>query len=486
MSKSVKKNYVFNVSYQLLTILAPLITTPYISRTVGAKGLGAISFTNSIVSYLIIVATIGMGVYSSRQIAYYQKSREKQTQLFSELLSIKIILLIPALILLMAIIIFAKQYRLLFVIQAGYLLANTFTIDWLYAGNEDFVVTVTRNFVVKIISIVLIFAFVKKTSDLYLYAIILVGSNFLGTISLWIDLKKHVDCFKFSLNNMSYHLKGALSLFSVQIAGSVYLYLDKTMIGMLSSDISENGYYEQAQKIVRLSITLITSLSTVMLPRIANAYKENNNKAIEKDMQNSLKYVFFIGLPMTLGLIACADNIVPWFLGDEFLKCRELLKVFAPVILFNSIYNILGYQYLLAIKKERLVTYIVGLGAILNVIMNILLIPQYGSLGASWASLMAELLVASIMFIIIQKKISFPQIKRYAIKCFIGSLIMFMIVYGFSHMVSAGILQTILLILIGIVTYVLMMYLLKEDYILTNFKRIITKIFNRKSNRNTN
>lgn len=479
MKKSIKCNYFFNIAYQLLVIIVPLITTPYVSRIIGAEGIGAISYTNSIISYLILMGSLGMGAYSSRQIAYYQFDKEKQSEIFSELFSVKLLLMLPAFSLLMVIAMLSDAYRILYFIQIGYLISDAITIDWLYTGNEDFEVTITRSFIIKLISVFLIFILVKDAGDLYIYAGILTGAYLLSGISLWIGCKRYVSNIKFSLKNMRKHLQGALAIFSVQIASSMYLYLDKTMIGLLADSIAENGYYEQTQKIVRLSITIITSLSTVMLPRIANAYKENNTEAIRVYMENSLKFAFFMGIPMTFGLIGCSDNIVPWFLGAEFDECRLLLKIFAPVILFNSIYNVIGYQYLLAIKEEKKVTMIVSVGACCNFALNLIMIPYMRATGAALASLCAEMVVALLMILYIRRNMQFDNMKKYILKCLIAATIMYVLIVVLEGMVEPGFGQTLFLLIVGIVCYFFFMTILRENYILGMVRGMVLKLHER-------
>ena len=236
--KSIKKNYIFNVAYQILTILTPLITAPYLSRVLQPDGIGRVSFAESIVSYFSLVAVMGISSYGQREISYVQNDVAKHSEVFW---NAKILGFCTAGITIVIYIIFSllqKENATLYLILTLNLVANFFDITWFFQGMEDFAKTVTRNAIVKIMQICYIFLFVKDKTDLPLYV---------------------------------------LSLFIPSVAIQIYTVLDKTMIGVITGSEYENGYYEQAMKISKMLLVLVTSLSTVMVPRIGHLF-ENNKK----------------------------------------------------------------------------------------------------------------------------------------------------------------------------------------------------------------
>lgn len=473
---SVKKNYILNTFYQILSIITPLITTPYISRVIGAAGIGKFSYTNSIVSYLVLFGSLGLTAYASRQMAFMQNDREAQTRFFNEVMTLKVFLIIPEIIILIVMVFSSENYRWLFLVEGLYLVDAVLNIDWLYVGNENFLATVIRSICVKIASVICIFLFVKKEEDLLIYVLILCASNLTGAIMLWLGISKYIDRLYISYNGITNHLKGGISIFLIQISWSMYTYLDKVMIGLLQTDINQNGYYEQSQKIIVLSTTIVSSLSTVMLPRISNAFINNQKSEINRYMNGTMKFAICIGMALTVGLIACSDNIVPWFFGSQFMECISLLKILAPIILFSSLYNILGYQYLLGTKQEKLMTLSIIVGAFVNVLLNVIMIPKTGAYGASVASLIAEIIIVLIQFVFVSKQVSFLDLRIYIFKCFIACLVMYLMLTSVSRNISSGILQTWIMIASGAIIYFLSLMIVRENFLT---KVITEKLFRR-------
>ena len=270
--KNIKLNYVYNLIYQVLILILPLITTPYLSRILGAENIGIYGFTLSISSYFILFGSLGISMYGQREIAYVQDDVVKRTKTFYEILFVRFITMFISMVLFALFFCvkgnFVVYYRLLLL----ELVANSLDISWFFQGMEEFKKTVSRNLVVKILSVVCIFAFVKEASDLYIYFIIYVLSLLIGNLSLWLYLPKFIKNCKLSDINMKRHLLPIISMFVPQIAIQIYTVLDKTMIGVILNDMVEVGYYEQAQKIVKIILSVVTAMGIVMVPRISNLY----------------------------------------------------------------------------------------------------------------------------------------------------------------------------------------------------------------------
>lgn len=461
----IKRNYIFNTLYQVLSILSPIVTAPYVSRVLGASAIGAFSYTNSIVSYIVLFATLGLTAYASRQIAFFQGKRKEQTRIFSEVVTLKIILLIPAFFVLILISKFNSDYSRLLLIQGLYLLDVVVNIDWLFIGNEDFLITASRSLIIKIACIILIFILVKSPDDIIIYVLIMAGANLMGGATLWLVKNKYVDKMHLCIGRFKIHLYGGLSLFFIQMAWSIYTYLDKVMIGQLAGDIAENGYYEQAQKIIMLSTTLITSMSTVLLPRISNAFMENDIKEIETCMEKSIRFSLVLGMPMSFGLTACAPNIVPWFFGEGYDKCIYLLQVLSPVILISSLYNMFGYQYLLGTKKEKIMTIIILAGSVVNFTLNLMLIPKHGSVGASVASVLAQTIIVAFQIHYVSRQIRIKSMKSTIVKTMISSGSMYIFLVMLNKRLESGLLQTVFLIVTGALLYFIALVIFKEEFL---------------------
>lgn len=275
---SITKNYIYNLAYQILLIITPIITTPYLSRILGSEKLGVYGYTNSIVSCFILFGGLGITLYAQREIAFVQEDKEKRSTIFWEIIILKFITVITSIIIYYFTCLLNNEYKYFYLIYLIEIIANLIDISWLFQGLEQFKKTISKNTLVRILATISIIVFVKKPEDLYKYILIQAISVLIGNLSLWINLYKYVD--KIKKINIKRHIKPVILLFIPQIALQIYMVLDKTMIGWIVTDKSEVGFYEQAQKIIRLIIAIMTSLSTVMVPRISNMYAKNDKKQI--------------------------------------------------------------------------------------------------------------------------------------------------------------------------------------------------------------
>lgn len=476
--KNLRKNYTYNLIYQIVAIVTPIITAPYISRILGAENIGKYSYTQSIVSYIILLTTLGTTLYAQREIAFYQGDRKNQTKVFAEILIIRFGLGFLGILALLALILFYKQYRILFIIQSVDLLASMICIDWFYSGNEEFKVTMLRNLFIRIFNVVCIFAFVKTADDLYKYVLIIVFGTFLGNVSLWINVRRKLAKIDLSALSFKSHIVGSLSIFMAQISASIYSMLDKTMIGIITNSTFENGYYEQAQKIEKIGLTFVTALGNVLLPRVSKAFSDEDSKAVEHSLYLSFNYMWLIALPLTFGLAAIAPSFVPWFYGAGYEKTIILIQILAFLLVVIGISNIVGIQYLMATKKERLLTFCEIIGAVVNVVLNLILIPRMASVGAAIASVAAESAVAVAAMMFVRKEIHIKKMLFVSWRYVLASIMMYIVIsiMRLSVMYHSTIISTMVLIITGGVVYLVVLILLKEKFLLGNIKSVIKSI----------
>ena len=465
MAKSIKKNYIYNMFFEVLKIIVPLITTPYLSRVLGAEKIGIYSYTLSITTYFILFGSLGVAMYGQREIAYLQDKKHERTKTFFEILIMRGITLGISLIIFYFVFASHGEYSMYYKILILEIIANCIDISWFFQGLEEFKKTVIRNSIVKIISVICIFVFVKNQNDLIKYFFIYVISTFLGNVSLWMYLPRYIEKINIKELKIFKHLKPTIGLFIPQIAIQVYTVLDKTMIGSIIEDKSEVGYYEQAQKIVKLLITVATSLGTVMVPRMANTFANGDHKKLKEYMMKSFQFVLVLALPLMFGTISVARKFVPVFYGAGYDKVIYLLIVISPILLAIGLSNVVGMQYLLPTKKQKEFTISVTLGAIVNVILNAVLINLWKSIGASIATVIAEFTVTGIQFYLARKEISIIEVLKIAKNYFIASLIMFLtsIVIGknIHNPVSSIIIQAIC----GGIVYLVVLIILKDKIV---------------------
>lgn len=469
----IKKNFVYNVFYQILIIILPLITIPYVSRVLGSKGVGIYSYTYSIVYYFMLIALLGINNYGNRTIAKVRDNKEKLSETFMSIYSIQLImsiLMIVAYIIYIAL--FNSRYMFVAIIQIVYLISCIFDFNWFFFGLEKFKLTVIRSTLVKILSLIGIFVFIKTKNDVWLYTLILSLSILISNILLVPFLLKEIKIVKVSFKEIKRHIKPILVLFIPVIAVSLYRIMDKIMLGLLSN-INEVGYYEQADKMVTVPLGIITALGTVMLPRISNLVSKGENQRILEYIKKSVNFMMFLAFPMCFGMIAVSNDFIPIFLGKDFVKTGYLINYISCIIVFTSFANIIRTQYLLPKEKDKIYIISVIGGAIINLICNLIFIPLYASIGACIGTIAAELIVMLYQVYKVKNELPIKKYLKDMIPLFIKALIMFIIILLIKLLPISALYKVLIQIVIGISIYGLLNY----KYILeiTNLKKKVIK-----------
>lgn len=475
MSKSISKNFLYNLLYQIVTLVSPLITVPYVSRILGKEGIGIFSYTNSITQYFILIGTLGIASYGNRQIAYVRDDKNKLSRTFWSICVFKVITTVLSLIFYLSIFSFDYQYGYIFIIQSINILSATLDITWLFTGLEDFKKTVTRNLFMKILCILGVFILVKTRNDLNIYILLMALMNFLGNFIMWLYVPKIVLKVKLNLKEIFSNFKPTVYLFIPQLAVQIYSILDKTQLGILSN-VGEVGLYEQSQKIIRLLLGIITCLSAVMLPRMSNIFANGDTKTMNKYFNVSLKCVTYISIPMAFGLIAISDQFVPWFFGPDFIQVSVLIKVLTPIFFFIGISSVMGNQYLIPTNRIRPYTFSVVLGSVVNLLLNLILIPKYQAVGTCIASVFAEFSVALVQCILLKDCIDIGKFCINLIKYIISGIVMITVIKALTFSLESSILTTMIQVLLGFISYFLMLTMMKEEINLIAIKSILSKI----------
>lgn len=468
------KNYIYNLIYQILVIILPLITIPYLSRVLGAENIGIYGYTVSIVTYFTLIAALGIAKYGQREIAYVQEDVTKRSKVFWELNIIRIVSVILSLIIFFIVFCWNGEYKIYYRILIFELIAVIFDISWFFQGIEEFKKVVIKNSIVKLLSLICIFIFVKTSNDLIIYMFIYIFSILIGNLSFWINLKKYITNVNIKDLEIKKHIKPMISLFIPQIASSVYTVLDKTMLGIFCNNISEVGYYEQSQKIIKVALTFVTTLSFVMLPRISNKYAKRDISKIKKYMIDSFYFDWFLSIPIAIGIMAIAPEFVPWFFGAGYEKIINLLIYSAPIIVFISLSTTIGTQYLVSIEKQNIQTIAVLVGAVVNVCLNVLLISKLNSYGAIISTVIAELIISiiEIGYVLLKKDLNAKDIFVDFYKNIIAGSIMYIIVRYIANYTNISLLGTIIQILSGAFVYLSILKITKSYF----FNEIVVKV----------
>lgn len=448
-----KSNFLYSVGYQLLIIILPLITAPYVSRVLGATNVGIYSYTQAFANYFYLFAMLGVNNYGNRTIAAVRDKKDDLDRTFWEIFSFQSLLAIfVSLIYIMYSVLLLKENRLIYLLQSFYVLSSVFDINWVCFGLEKFKLTTARSTIVRLGMVAATFLFVNNSNDLWKYTFILSFGNFIAALAVWPFVLKHVHFVKPSWSGIKQHIKPNLVLFWPVIAVSLYNIMDKLMLGMFSTK-EEVAFYTYAERITQIPNTLILALDNVIMPRMSNLYAKNNKEQTRSLMDNVMLFAMLMAAAMAFGLAGVAPVFAPWFYGEAFTRCGLFIVMLCPIIVFKGWAGALRTQYIIPAHKDNV--YIISLtsGAIVNLIVNFFLIPRFSGIGAIIGTIAAEFSVAFIQFFMCRKDI---PIKEYIVNglsfCAIG-FVMYLGVHALSSVSGSAVITMGVQIITGAVIY---------------------------------
>lgn len=470
--RSIRKNYIYNLTYQILTLLTPFITTPYATRVLLPAGIGLQSFAFAVSLNFAIFAAMGIETHGMREISYAQDDRKERTRIFWELKALSLITASLWLVLYVILVMFyiKNHYALFFVLTINIIGVAT-NCMWLFWGMEDFGGIVLRQIIGKILDIAFIFIFIKKETDVALYVFGSVFISWVMTLTLWIDVHKYVDWPDIEILKKIKPFKDIkiiISLFIPTIAVQIYTILDKVMLGFLAEGTAESGYYELALRISKMPITIVATLSGVMIPRIGYLFRKNDIGAIHEYMYESFKFAWFVSVPLCFGLIAVSDNFVTWFFGNYYEKVADLLKVSSFLLIIIGLANVSGGQYMIPTGMQKKYTVTVTLGAIVNFTLNLFLIPNFYSDGALIASVAAEFVVFAAQIYFLRKEFNVVKIFMSGVKYIFAGLMMFVALSNFNYKMPLNPLGTMTIILSGALIYFGVLLIMRDGFFISN------------------
>lgn len=469
------KNYLYNAGYQILIMLAPLITVPYISRVLGAHASGINSYTNSWVTFFYLIGQMGITLYGNREIAYHRDNIYERSRTFWGIELLQLFTITGAFVAyILVVILFSTTFQRYFFYQSLWIIAAGLDVSWYFMGLEDFKKTVTRNTLVKLISIAFIFLLIKRESDLGKYILLLGLAQVGGNLTLWPYLKGNVIWVKVSKWHPLKHFYPALLLFIPTITTQIYLVINRLMLGRMSSQASL-GQFDYADRIVKLVLAIVTATGTVMLPHVANKFAKGDVKGVRNSLYNSFDFVSSISIPMMFGVMAVSLKFAPWFLGSEYGPTGILMFIECPIIVFIAWSNVTGTQYLMPINRTREYTASVTIGAVSNIIFNLFLIGLWGANGAALATDLSEFLVSISQLWFIRTTIRRRQLFKGVWKYCVSGLIMFIVVYRINQTIKMTIANLVFEVFLGLIIYFIGIVLLKAQVINTALKFIQEK-----------
>lgn len=461
MDKKVKQNYIYNVLYQLLIIILPLITAPYLSRVIGPTSSGIFSYVYSYVYYFMIFSMLGINNYGNREVAKNRDNKENLSKVFSEIYFIQFLMTFISMLIYITFLIFIDyEFKTIAWIQSIFLISVLFDVNWFFQGLEEFKIIVLRNAFIKIITFIFILLLVKSPNDLWIYTCIMSISTVISQLLIWPFLFKKVTFQKFNLKKSLKHLKKIMILFIPIIAISIYQIMDKIMLGLISN-VTEVGYYEYAEKIVAVPLSLMIALGTVMMPRMSNLLSNGKKEECEKYIEITMKFQMFLAFALTFGIIAISDLFIPIYLGNNFINCSAITIVLVCYLPFTAWQTVLRTLFLIPSGMDK--QYILSTigGAIANLITNIIFIPRFGGIGAALGTVIAEFVAMLIITYSLRKELPIKKYFYEILPFFGKALIMFVLVYIIRYTSINIIYKLCVQIFLGILAY----YVLNIKYI---------------------
>lgn len=457
---SIKNNYLYQATYQLLLIIVPLTTTPYLSRVLGASQVGVYSYTYSIANYFVMFATLGMSTYGVREIAACGNDRELRSKVFWEMYAVQA--LVSAVCIVAYVIYSFANPKGGFVVAAVWgmwVVSALLDVSWMFFGVEEFKMPTIRSIVTRLLSVVVIFGFVRGSEDLWVYCAAIAGSFLANQVLLWPFVRRYVDLVVPKPKEALRHLVPNSRLFIPVIAISFYVTLDKVMLGAMAGMI-QAGFFEYSEKLSRMPMALVTAVGTVMLPRMTVELKGGNRGKALSLLEGSIWAMLMMAFAMMFGIMGIAHEFAPVFLGSEFSSCDVIMCVLALIIPVVSTTNVLGRQYLLPTGRDTLFTLSVCVGAVVNICLNLALIPAAGAMGAAISTVFAEASVLVAQVVMTSKELPlhlyFKNAIPFAICGFLMAVVIRIASIPFTAIWGVGVIALALEVCVGIVVYVVL------------------------------
>lgn len=463
--KSLAKNSLFNAVYQVLNIIFPLISSIYVARMLLPEGVGQVAYAQNIASYFVTAAALGIPTVGLRAISNARENQQELNRTFSELIVLNAISTALSLTLYLVLIFCYPTYRsdlYLYLATGLVVLFNFVNIDWLYQGNEEYVYIVIRSIVVKILSLLALVVFVKSTKDYVIYAVITslaVCSNHLFNV---VQAKKYVTL---QLNNLNLkrHIKPIFLFAGTLFFSAIYSKTDATMLGIIVGEESV-GYYSYAHKVLYIGIGFCTAVTSAFLPRLSY-YFQKDKERFAALIDQGVRIVAFLSIPAATGLFILAPEAIVLLFGDAFLPAAQTLRIFAVLIIVFAFGNLMCYQMMICSGNEKKYAIVLACAAILNVILNSILIPKYYHDGAAIASVLTELFINIVVGVYFARRLKIRYEWLAVIQAVLSSGVMAVSIYLIKCFVEGLLLSFICCVIVGVLVYMIANIILKNQFV---------------------
>jgi O-antigen/teichoic acid export membrane protein len=454
-----KKNYLYNIVYNALGVVIPLITAPYMSRVLGTDGIGIYSYYYAIAYYFTLIGKLGLTNYGTRKIAEVKSDPELLKKTFSSIYFMQIIVAVITSVSYFLLVSFSfDKYKMIGYVFGIWIVGIIINIDWFLFGLERFKETATRNIIIKVVQLVAVFVFIHDQNDVWKYCLISSVGYAIGFLAFWDFGKQYLVFSGIKIRGILVHIKPCLILMIPVIALNIYRSMDKVMLGAMSN-MSETGLYDSAEKIIYSLTLFVSSLGTVMMPRMSSLLSEGKRDQVIKGVRNSLIFIVFMTSAMCFGVLSVSKSLIPWFYGLDFVGSVALINLLAVTLILIGWGNVIRTQYIIPGKKDEIYIKSISLGAIVNLLINIWLIPKYSAVGSCIATLVAEAVVPIYQGIRLRKEL---QQKKYILDSMpfvVLGLIMFLVLKWIERALGTGTLTMMIQIVVGSAIYLIPSYL---------------------------
>lgn len=462
---SIRKNFIFRALYEVLVLITPFITIPYIARVLGSDGEGIRSYTGSVMAFFTMFAALGTPQYGLREIARHRDNPEEASKLFWEIEILTVFTSFVCLIGWLGVCLFWKEYRIYFLAMTPSLLGTMFDISWFFTAHEKVGYTVARSAFFKILGIVLLLTFIKSKADLALSILLSSLTGLLGSLSMWSFLPRMLVKVDFRTLRFRHHFHETLVYFVPTIATSIYTILDKFLLGLIGHNYNMSGYYEHAHKLMGIINSLVfTSLNAVMEARVSYLFALGRTDEIKHRIRRAIDFTFLVGMGCVFGIAGIAHVFVPFFWGPGWEPVETLVYYMCPLTIIIGVSYCLGSLYYNPSGNRAQSARYLIYGACVNLVLNLLLIPKWSAYGAVIASILAEGTITTLYVRNCKGYLTAGTIFTCGWKRLLAGLAMCALVMAVGRLgITSSILKLIVQILAGAAFYIVALYAAKDE-----------------------
>ena len=481
--KSLKVNTIYNAIKTCSAIIFPLITFPYVSRVLMAENLGKINFSSSIISYASLLASLGVSTYAVRECSKIRDDKECFSETASQIFTINVCSTLIAYLLLIITIFVVRpldNYRSIIMIQSISIMFTTIGADWINNVAEDFKYITLRTLGFNILSIILLFVFVKESDDYIANAIITVIASAGANLLNFFYRRRYCKIKIVSYLNLRKHLKPIIYLFSLQLVQIIYVNSDMTIIGLVRTD-SEVGYYSAAVRIYNLIQTLMNSVVFVVLPQLSQAYARKDFKKVNSLLKYGLSFIITLGLPCLVGVNILANEVISLLAGTPYLACIPALRILTVALFWSFLGGFLGNMIMIPSGREKISLYSSVTSAVVNLVLNLIMIPKWGIVAAAFTTAVSMAIGFFFKLPFVDKQICIRPINNLIVGPIVGCIAIVFVGFFFNLFVLHFVVKLVLVMVFSIVVYFCSLIVFKNQLAVDLLETIKCKISKNKN-----